>query len=234
MEASGRGLGQPGPRQRTRQWIRKPCGRAPLRRRERREGTAWPRWLRTRERLRRVGCHWGGGRRFGDRLRNMANPMAGCGAQQTRAAVCGENRRSREERHGRNESRLWQAGADDGGETRCPEWTHAADVGGGVVLDEPQERSPIALGLPSERTDRANRHVPLKEAATATECRGSRAPGDVCSGSCNGGKGQATHLVPGPHAAACSNVDGAVKATPREAADIREGGGNPGSRRETL
>jgi hypothetical protein len=34
--------------------------------------------------------------------RNQANPMIGCGVQQTREAVCGANRRSREERQGRN------------------------------------------------------------------------------------------------------------------------------------
>jgi len=33
---------------------------------------------------------------------NRANPMTGCGVQQTRDAVCGGSRRSREERQGRN------------------------------------------------------------------------------------------------------------------------------------
>lgn len=108
---------------------------------QRREGTAWPRWLLVRGRLRRVRCHRGKGRRFGDRPGNMANPMAGCGAQQTRRAARRGNRRSREERQGRNEHGPWQVGAEGSGDTRDREWMRAARVGGGAVLDEPHERS---------------------------------------------------------------------------------------------
>jgi hypothetical protein len=39
---------------------------------------------------------------------NTANPRTGCGVQQTRAAQRGANRRSREERQGRNACRAWQ------------------------------------------------------------------------------------------------------------------------------
>jgi len=71
---------------------------------------------------------------------NQVNPRIGCGVQQTRKAPCGANRRSREERQGRNVLGNWQ--------TRAPgnrEWTHEADVDGGAVFEEPQERSPDAL-----------------------------------------------------------------------------------------
>jgi len=39
---------------------------------------------------------------------NWANPMVGCRMQQACGLTRGENRRSREERQGRNDFRLWQ------------------------------------------------------------------------------------------------------------------------------
>lgn len=44
----------------------------------------------------------------------MANLMPGCRVQQTYKVHCGVNRRSREERQGRNVFELWQAQAEDG------------------------------------------------------------------------------------------------------------------------
>jgi len=40
--------------------------------------------------------------------RNVANPMVGCRMQQACRLTRGENRRSREERHGRNKFGPWQ------------------------------------------------------------------------------------------------------------------------------
>jgi len=44
--------------------------------------------------------------------RNVANPSIGCRMQQACGLTRGENRRSREERQGRNEPRLWQVWAE--------------------------------------------------------------------------------------------------------------------------
>jgi hypothetical protein len=97
---------------------------------------------------------------------NEANPTVGCRAQQTCKVSSGENRRSREERQGRNESGAWQLRAEGGGsrrivfrdETTRPlsqpalrstgkanrhqERTLDADVDGGAIFGQPQERNP--------------------------------------------------------------------------------------------
>jgi hypothetical protein len=46
------------------------------------------------------------------RARNVADPMVGCRVQQTCKALRGENRRSREERQGRNEFGTWRPRTD--------------------------------------------------------------------------------------------------------------------------
>jgi hypothetical protein len=57
--------------------------------------------------------------------------MVGCGAQQTRKARCGVNRRSREERQGRNVFEAWQLRASGN-----REWTHQVDVDGEAIFEE--------------------------------------------------------------------------------------------------
>lgn len=66
---------------------------------------------------------------------NRVNPMVVCGVQQTRKALCGVNRRSREERQGRNAFEAWQPRA-----LACQEWTHR-EHDGGAIFEKPQERS---------------------------------------------------------------------------------------------
>ena len=50
--------------------------------------------------------------REGDCAGNDPNPMAGSRVQQTYRAICGANRRSREERHGRKMCLTWRSDAD--------------------------------------------------------------------------------------------------------------------------
>jgi len=50
--------------------------------------------------------------RSGERAGNVVNPMVGCRVQQTCRVMRGENRRSREERQGRNEFGVWQPRAE--------------------------------------------------------------------------------------------------------------------------
>jgi hypothetical protein len=74
--------------------------------------------------------------------RNQADPMVGCGVQQTRETLCGVNRRSREERQGRNALERWHS--------RAPvrrEWTHRVSTTEGRSLRESHERSPEATAV---------------------------------------------------------------------------------------
>ena len=50
--------------------------------------------------------------REGDCAGNDLNPMAGSRVQQTYEAICGANRRSREERHGRKMCLTWRSDTD--------------------------------------------------------------------------------------------------------------------------
>ena len=50
--------------------------------------------------------------RKGDCAGNDSNPMAGSRVQQTYKAICGANRRSREERHGRKVCLTWRSDTD--------------------------------------------------------------------------------------------------------------------------
>jgi len=59
--------------------------------------------------------------------------------KQTCEGSRGENRRSREERQGRNEHGDWQPRAE-GWET-IREWTRDSDAGGEEIFGKPQERS---------------------------------------------------------------------------------------------
>jgi hypothetical protein len=75
--------------------------------------------------------------------------MVGSRVQQTCKALRGANRRSREERQGRNESGRWQPRAEGRGfslaRSRRREWTRKAHVDGGAIFGQPQERSPTGL-----------------------------------------------------------------------------------------
>jgi hypothetical protein len=76
----------------------------------------------------------------------VANPMVGSRVQQTCKALRGANRRSREERQGRNELGTWRPRAkgtsDPFAGLRFREWTRSVDVDGGAIFGQPQERSP--------------------------------------------------------------------------------------------
>jgi hypothetical protein len=64
--------------------------------------------------------------------------MIGCGVQQTRKVPSGVNRRSREERQGRNMPEGWQLRAE-GRTTSCRtydrEWTRGIHVDGGAIFE---------------------------------------------------------------------------------------------------
>jgi len=78
----------------------------------------------------------------GDCGGNGSNPMAGCRVQQTYEAICGVNRRSREERQGRKVCVAWRLHAEGRHLEReaDPDRTQVASVGGGVFFGKPQER----------------------------------------------------------------------------------------------
>jgi hypothetical protein len=118
-------------------------------------GSSASRRLRTRERQ-------GLSATRGPRPCNVANPMVGCGVQQTREVPSGVNRRSREERQGRNEFGAWQLRAEGRGRAldpspprgwRCAgrssergfgwEWTLGTHVDGGAIIDNPMRGVPI-------------------------------------------------------------------------------------------
>jgi len=77
------------------------------------------------------GC-FGIGTRGGE-ARNSVNPMVGCRAQQTCNCSRGENRRSREERQGRNVSEVWQLQAE--GAPRCDSSQQPSSDGGVLGVD---------------------------------------------------------------------------------------------------
>ena len=70
---------------------------------------------------------------------NGANLRTGCRVKQTCEGLHGENRRSREERQGRNKQGDWQPQAEGWETTR--EWTCNLDTGGEEIFGKPQERS---------------------------------------------------------------------------------------------
>jgi len=78
----------------------------------------------------------------GDCGGNGSNPMAGCRVQQTYEAICGVNRRSREERQGRKVCVAWRLHAEGRHLEREADRdrTQVARVGGGVFFGKPQER----------------------------------------------------------------------------------------------
>ena len=91
---------------------------------------------------------------------NNSNPMTGCRVQQTCKATCGVNRRSREKRQGRKVSDAWQRWAEGGGlfrETASWDRTHGADVGGGVIFGQTQERKSGSHGRADRDTARWQR-----------------------------------------------------------------------------
>jgi len=133
----------------------------------------------------------------GQPVRNEANPTNGCRVQQTCKVSSRVNRRSREERQGRNESGGWHFRADGSGAPipalrgagwlpccRCVlrdlrdaghrrEWMLDADVVGGAIFGQPQERrsGPDVTcsatfgkhGVERKATNRASRDVSPKE-----------------------------------------------------------------------
>jgi len=76
--------------------------------------------------------------------RNVANPMVGCRTQQACRLTRGENRRSREERQGRNEFGPWLVRTEGRASSSKPawEWTRVDCADGGENLGQPHERRP--------------------------------------------------------------------------------------------
>ena len=73
---------------------------------------------------------------------NGPNPMAGCRAKQTYEAICGVNRRSREERQGRKMCLAWRPNTEDQTSSqRCGlDRTRMAHISGGAFFGKPHER----------------------------------------------------------------------------------------------
>jgi hypothetical protein len=125
--------------------------------------------------------------------------MVGCRVQKTCNVSRGENRRSREERQGRNESGVWHLRAE--GSIRAPrvskplgatnqavgshgpgssqEWTQDTDVDGGANIDNPMRGVPI---LDREETlERSGPRVTQRQPSTTTE-EGPRLPDSISEG----------------------------------------------------